>query len=98
MGGGGSPGSAQAGLPFGGIPPELQGGVDLLLAEEPERGESDAVFTQLPSEHEKKRLSLGGPAHGVPGHVRPGRVARRPSSAWPPSSARASSPTPSTTA
>jgi ATP-binding cassette subfamily B protein len=67
MGGGGSPGSAQAGLPFGGIPPELQGGVDLLLAEEPERGESDAVFTQLPSEHEKKRLSLGGLLMEYPG-------------------------------
>ena len=49
MGGGGAPGAAQAGLPFGGIPHELQAGVDLLLEEEPERGESDAVFTQLPS-------------------------------------------------
>ena len=48
MGGGGPPGSAQAGLPFGGIPHELQEGVDLLLKEEPERGESDVVFTQLP--------------------------------------------------
>ena len=38
MGGGGAPGSAQAGLPFGGIPHELQAGVDLLLTEEPERG------------------------------------------------------------
>ena len=39
MGGGGAPGSAQAGLPFGGIPHELQAGVDLLLEEEPERGQ-----------------------------------------------------------
>ena len=53
-----APGSAQAGLPFGGIPHELQAGVDLLLKEEPERGESDAVFTQLPTEHETKKLSL----------------------------------------
>src|ERR1700677_579569 len=58
MGGGGAPGSAQAGLPFGGIPHELQAGVDLLLAEEPERGEPDVVFTQLPSEHESKKLTL----------------------------------------
>ncbi len=58
MGGGGAPGAAQAGLPFGGIPQELQEGVDLLLKDEPERGESDAVFTQLPSEHESKKLTL----------------------------------------
>jgi len=58
IGGGGPPGSQQAGLPFGGIPYELQAGVDLLLAEEPERGESVAVFTQLPAADEKKRLSL----------------------------------------
>ena len=58
MGGGGAPGSAQAGLPFGGIPHELQDGVDLLLAEEPDRGESDVVFTQLPTEHESKKLTL----------------------------------------
>ena len=58
MGGGGAPGAAQAGLPFGGIPHELQDGVDVLLAQEGERGESDAVFTQLPSSHESKKLSL----------------------------------------
>ncbi len=32
--------------------------MDLLLEQEPERGEPDVVFTQLPTEHEKKRLSL----------------------------------------
>ena len=58
MGGGGAPGAAQAGLPFGGIPHELQAGVDTLLEQEPERGESDAVFTQLPSQHEAKKLTL----------------------------------------
>ena len=58
IGGGGAPGAAQAGLPFGGIPHELQDGVDLLLKEEPERGESEAVFTQLPSPHESKKLTL----------------------------------------
>ncbi len=77
MGGGGSPGSPQAGLPFGGIPHELQGGVDLLLAEEPERGESDAVFTQLPTEHEKKRLSLGSLLMEYPGMCAAGHGARR---------------------
>src|SRR6516162_363846 len=58
LGGGGPPGSPQAGLPFGGIPYELQAGVDLLLEEEPARGDSDALFTQLPMPNEKKRLSL----------------------------------------
>ena len=58
IGGGGPPGSPQAGLPFGGIPHELQAGVDLLLEEEPTRGDSDVVFTQLPTPSEKKRLSL----------------------------------------
>jgi ATP-binding cassette, subfamily B, bacterial len=58
IGGGGPPGSPQAGLPFGGIPHELQSGVDLLLKAEPDRGESDAVFTQLPTAHETRRLSL----------------------------------------
>ena len=51
MGGGpgGPPGAPQAGLPFGGIPHELQAGVDHLLASEPDRGESDITFTQQPS-------------------------------------------------
>jgi ATP-binding cassette subfamily B protein len=58
MGGGGAPGAAQNGLPFGGIPPELQSGVDLLLAQEPERGEPTQVFTQRPSESERHKLTL----------------------------------------
>src|SRR5580693_4941641 len=58
MGGGGAPGSPQAGLPFGGIPHELQAGVDVLLKEEPDRGEPDVVFTHLPTEHESKKLTL----------------------------------------
>ncbi|HEX4174833.1 MAG TPA: ABC transporter ATP-binding protein, partial [Acidimicrobiales bacterium] len=69
MGGGGPPGAAQPGLPFGGIPHELQEGVDLLLQEEPERGESDAVFTQLPAPSEKKRLSLSSLLMEYPGMV-----------------------------
>jgi ATP-binding cassette subfamily B protein len=68
MGGGGRPGSTEAGLPFGGIPYELQDGVDRLLAEEPDRGESDVVFTQLPTKSEtKRRLSLTGLLLEYPG-------------------------------
>jgi len=60
MGGGpgGPPGAPQAGLPFGGIPPELQAGVDLLLQDEPERDEPDIEFTQMPTAAERKRLTL----------------------------------------
>jgi len=60
MGGGpgGPPGSPQAGLPFGGIPPELQSGVDHLLKGEPERGEPDIEFTQVPTTAERRHLTL----------------------------------------
>jgi ATP-binding cassette subfamily B protein len=61
-GGFGGPGGAQAsaanGLPFAGIPHELQDGVDKLLADEPEYAEPDIVFHQNSSERELKRLSL----------------------------------------
>jgi ATP-binding cassette, subfamily B, bacterial len=61
-GGFGGPGGAQAsaanGLPFAGIPHELQAGVDKLLATEPEYAEPDIVFSQTSSELELKRLSL----------------------------------------
>jgi ATP-binding cassette subfamily B protein len=61
-GGFGGPGGAQAsaasGLPFAGIPHELQDGVDKLLAVEPEYAEPDIVFSQNSSESELKRLSL----------------------------------------
>jgi ATP-binding cassette subfamily B protein len=60
IGGGGPPGAAQPGLPFGGIPPELQAGVDLLLAEEPERDAADITFTQQPSADERRHLTLRG--------------------------------------
>jgi ATP-binding cassette subfamily B protein len=69
IGGGGSPGSPQAGLPFAGIPPELQAGVDLVLAEEPERRPSELVFTQRPSPHETRKLSLSGLLMEYPGMV-----------------------------
>ncbi len=61
-GGFGGPGGAQAsaasGLPFAGIPPELQDGVDKLLATEPEYADPDIVFSQNSSDAELKRLSL----------------------------------------
>src|SRR5580658_4235730 len=65
--GGGPPGAAQPGHPFGGIPSELQAGVDLLLAEEPDRGESEITFSQQPSADEKRQLSLGGLIRVYPG-------------------------------
>jgi ATP-binding cassette subfamily B protein len=41
--------------------------VDLLLAQEPERGESDITFSQQPSAEEKRRLSLSGLLKVYPG-------------------------------
>jgi len=65
MGGGGGfggPGavgsSAAAGLPFAGIPYELQEGVDRLLESEPEYRPPTITFDQNGSEEELKRLSL----------------------------------------
>jgi ATP-binding cassette subfamily B protein len=59
---GGAPGgfgrSAAPGLPFAGIPSELQDGVDRLLASEPEYAEPDIVFSQNGSEAELRRLTL----------------------------------------
>jgi ATP-binding cassette subfamily B protein len=45
----------------------LQAGVDQLLAEEPERGESEITFSQQPSADEKRRLSLSGLIKVYPG-------------------------------
>ncbi len=67
IGGGGPPGQAQPGLPFGGIPHELQDGVDLLLAEEPDRADSDLTFTHQPTAHEQRHLSLRGLIMEYPG-------------------------------
>jgi ATP-binding cassette subfamily B protein len=59
FGGGGRPGSPAApGLPFGGIPPELQSGVDRLLTTEPAHGEPDVHFQQQPTAEEGERLTL----------------------------------------
>jgi ATP-binding cassette subfamily B protein len=59
---GGGPGavgsSAAAGLPFAGIPHELQTGVDRLVVSEPEYPEPDIVFVQNANEEELKRLTL----------------------------------------
>jgi ATP-binding cassette, subfamily B, bacterial len=51
----GAPGS---GLPFGGIPSELQAGVDHLLAAEPDHGEPKAVFTHRMTGDDSARLTL----------------------------------------
>ena len=59
VGGPGAVGSsAAAGLPFAGIPAELQAGVDRLLATEGEYAEPDIVFEQNANEEELKRLTL----------------------------------------
>jgi len=50
--------SAASGLPFGGIPTELQAGAAKLLAEEPVHEPSRLAFTQRPSESERRRLTL----------------------------------------
>ena len=48
----------QAGLPFGGIPTELQKGVDKILATEPDHSKTQLQFTQRPTERERRRLSI----------------------------------------
>jgi ATP-binding cassette, subfamily B, bacterial len=60
LGGGVRAGSQVAGLPFGGIPSELQAGVDDLLAEEPEHGEPEVDFSQNRTDKERRRLTLWG--------------------------------------
>jgi ATP-binding cassette, subfamily B, bacterial len=46
------------GLPFGGIPPELQSGVDTLLQEEPDHGEPSASFSHQADVGDQRRLTL----------------------------------------
>jgi ATP-binding cassette subfamily B protein len=50
--------SAAPGLPFAGIPSELQSGVDRLLTSEPEYPEPEILFDQNANEVELKRLTL----------------------------------------
>ncbi|MGH9045277.1 MAG: ABC transporter ATP-binding protein [Acidimicrobiales bacterium] len=50
--------SATNGLPFAGIPEELQEGVDKLLKREPEHGEPRARFSNQMTAAERKRMTL----------------------------------------
>jgi ATP-binding cassette subfamily B protein len=58
MGGGTTAGRPGTGLPFGGIPYELQAGVDRLLADEPEYDDTPAGFTQVPTDEERRTLTF----------------------------------------
>jgi len=60
--GGGSKSAASpgGGLPFAGIPSELQVGVDRLLAEEPDHGQPTAEFSYRAGDRALARLSLRG--------------------------------------
>lgn len=56
---GGSHGPAgQAGLPFAGIPSELQEGVDAIIKTEPSRDAANETFSQIPAPSERARLTL----------------------------------------
>jgi ATP-binding cassette, subfamily B, bacterial len=57
MGGSHGPGG-QPGLPFAGIPSELQVGVDKILKSEPKRPPVDEPFSMRPSKSERARISL----------------------------------------
>ena len=61
-GGGGSRAAAApgGGLPFAGIPPELQDGVDKLLADEPSYPEPSARFSYRDDDEQSQRLTLRG--------------------------------------
>jgi ATP-binding cassette, subfamily B, bacterial len=50
--------SPGGGLPFAGIPPELQDGVDKLLKDEPDHGEPRAEFSYLNADQRSKHLNL----------------------------------------
>jgi ATP-binding cassette subfamily B protein len=61
FGPGGGPGSAAApgnGLPFAGIPSELQKGVDKLLAEEPDHGDPQVPFSHSEADDAGQNLTL----------------------------------------
>lgn len=57
-GGGGFGGGRPNGMPFGGIPSELQAGVDKILAEEPPSSPHDLAFSMEPDPSERQRLTL----------------------------------------
>ncbi|MGI8492297.1 MAG: ABC transporter ATP-binding protein, partial [Acidimicrobiales bacterium] len=55
----GGPGAGTAtGLPFEGIPPERQAGVDRILADEPDHAEPTVSFTHRPAPGSDRRLTL----------------------------------------
>ncbi|MHB8439489.1 MAG: ABC transporter ATP-binding protein [Acidimicrobiales bacterium] len=58
FGGAHRPGAPVGSLPFGGIPSEMQSGVDALLEGEPDHGEPTAVFSQHQGAREGQRLTL----------------------------------------
>ncbi|MGC9221609.1 MAG: ABC transporter ATP-binding protein [Solirubrobacteraceae bacterium] len=58
FGGGGHSSSPGGGLPFAGIPSELQDGVDKLLAREPEHPAPDAVFNYTGADERDRNLTL----------------------------------------
>ena len=89
--------SAASGLPFAGIPSELQAGVDQLLADEPDHGEPNVVFTRTAPKRERKRLSLWRLLTEYPGMLA-WPACWWWSSPWPPRSGPSSPSTPSTTA
>ncbi len=60
FGGRGSPGNPGGGLPFAGIPSELQDGVDRLLADEPEHPEPTVTFTYGKAGDQAEKLSFRG--------------------------------------
>jgi ATP-binding cassette subfamily B protein len=60
FGGSGSAANPGGGLPFAGVPSEMQAGVNLLLSEEPDHDTSDIPFTYRASAGERQRLTLRG--------------------------------------
>jgi ATP-binding cassette, subfamily B, bacterial len=56
--GGGPQGAGASGLPFAGIPPERQEGVNKILRSEPEHPEPDVHFSYQPETSGQRRLSL----------------------------------------
>jgi ATP-binding cassette subfamily B protein len=59
-GGRGSAGNPGGGLPFAGVPSEMQAGVDRLLAEEPEHPDPDIRFTYRETPEEYRGMTLRG--------------------------------------
>jgi ATP-binding cassette subfamily B protein len=55
---GGSPGNPGNGLPFAGIPSELQDGVDKLLETEPDHADPEARFSYQMTAAERKKMTL----------------------------------------